>query len=126
MSAPDLDTPPARLLVPADMALDTLHVMGSTSSDNRDGVDEYIGVVRADLQKALRKVGRVSRGEYRVGIKLWVDPTRMVQRAELFGSTGDPARDTSIVSAIRGLVLSRPAPANIPQPIKFMIAITTL
>ncbi len=125
-SAADSDVPSAVLLGAADMTLDTLRVVGSSASDKWDSLGEYIGVVQADLQRALKRVGKATRGEYRVGIKLWVDPSRTVQRAELFGSTGDEVRDTSIVAAIRGLVLSRAAPPNIPQPINFMIAIKTL
>jgi hypothetical protein len=125
-SAPKPDEPPADPLASADLALDTLRVSGAVESGDRGRLGEYIGVVQADIQNALKKVAKTRRGDYRVAVKLWVDPSRTVQRAELDGSTGDRDRDNSIASALQGLVLSQQAPANTPQPIRFMIAIRAL
>lgn len=125
-SAPNPDEPPAHPLVAADLALDTLRVSGTVEPSDRGRLGEYIGVVQADIQNALKKVAKTRRGDYRVAVKLWVDPSRTVQRAELDGSTGDRDRDSLIASALQGLVLSQQAPANTPQPIRFMIAIRAL
>lgn len=125
-SAPDPDEPPANPLASADLSLDRLSVSGRAESGDQDRLGEYIGVVQADIQSALKKVAKTRRGDYRVAVKLWVDPARTIQRAELDGSTGDRDRDASIASALQGFVLSQPAPANTPQPIRFMIAIRAL
>ncbi len=122
-SAPDPDAPPAHPLASVDLALDTLRVNGTVESGDRSRLGDYIGAVQDDIQNALKKVAKTRRGDYRVAVKLWVDPSRTIQRAELEGSTGDRDRDSSIASALQGLVLSRQAPANTPQPIRFMIAI---
>ncbi len=125
-SAPDPDEPPAHPLASADLALDTLRVSGAVEPGDRSRMGEYIGIVQTDIQNALKKVAKTRRGDYRVAVKLWVDPSRTIQRAELDGSTGDRDRDSSIASALQGLVLSQSAPANTPQPIRFMIAIRAL
>jgi hypothetical protein len=125
VSAPDADEPPAHALAPADLALGTLNVSGGTDNNDRNRLGEYIGVVQADIQKALRK-NKAASGEYRAEVRLWIDQSRTVQRAELSRSNGDRNRDASVASALQGLILSQPAPANTPQPIRFMIAIRSL
>ncbi len=124
-SAPNPDDPPADVLASADMTLDTLRVSDTAASDRRR-LDGYISAVQVDIQKALKKVAAAQHGDYRVAIKLWVDPSRTVERAELEGSTGDRDRDGAITNALRGLVLSQAAPANTPQPMLFMISISSL
>lgn len=126
LSAPDADQPPPHALAPADMALGTLNVSGGAESGDRSRMGEYIGVVQADIQKALKKAGKARGGDYRAEVKLWVGPSRIVQRAELSRSNGDKDRDALIASALQGLVLSQAAPTNTPQPIRFMIAIRVL
>ena len=105
-SAPDPDAPPAHPLASVDLALDTLRVNGTVESGDRSRLGDYIGAVQDDIQNALKKVAKTRRGDYRVAVKLWVDPSRTIQRAELEGSTGDRDRDSSIASALQGLVLA--------------------
>jgi hypothetical protein len=127
LSAPDPDAPPVLPLTSADMALETLHVSGAGESADRNRLGEYVGVVQADIQRALKRAGRNGRGDYRVGLKLWVTPSsRIVEKAELDGSTGDQDRDSTIAEAVRGMTLSQQAPPNTPRPIRFMISIHTL
>jgi hypothetical protein len=125
-SVPDPDEPPTHSAVSADLTLGLLRVRGTSDASDRS-LGEYIGLVQSDIQKALKMGGRSKRGEYRVGVKLWVTPSsRIVDKAELDGSTGDVDRDSSIAEALRGLVLSQQAPPNIPLPIRFMILIHVL
>ena len=125
-SVPDPDEPPIYPPVSADLTLGTLRVRGTGDASDRN-LGEYIGLVQSDIQKALKKGGRNRRGEYRVAVKLWVTPSsRIVDKAELDGSTGDLDRDSSITEALRGLVLSQQAPPNMPLPIRFMISIHAL
>jgi hypothetical protein len=125
VSAPNPDDPPADVLASADMTLATLRV-SSTAAPDRRRLDGYIDAVQADIQKALKKVVATQHGDYRVAVKLWVNPSRTVERAELDGSTGDHDRDSAISDALRGLVLSQAAPANTPQPMLFMLSISSL
>jgi hypothetical protein len=123
--ASELDEPPAHPLGPADLTLDTLRVTGAAEPIDRNRLGEYIGAVQSDIQKVLKR-NRNGRADYRVAIRLWVTPSRTIERAELDGSTGDHDRDTTIVDALRGLTLSQQAPANVPRPIRFMISVHAL
>ncbi len=124
-SVANLDDPPAHALASADMVLGTLRVVGAPEPDGHR-FDQYIAAVQIDLEKALKKVAATRHGDYRIGVKLWVDPARTVERAELLGSTGDRDRDTAITTALHGLILSQTAPANTPQPMRFMVSISAL
>jgi hypothetical protein len=126
ISAPDADDPPARALASADLALGTLNVSGTSDNGDRNQMGAYIGVVQADIQKALKKAGKARGGDYRAEVKLWIDQSRTVQRAELSRSNGDKERDMAVTSLLQGLILSQPAPANMQQPVRFMIAIRAL
>jgi hypothetical protein len=125
-SAPNPDDPPLRPLPPADMVLETLHVSGGEAVDQHR-LGDYIGTLQSDIQKALKRVGQTRRGDYRFAVKLWVtSSTRIVERAELDGSTGDQDRDSTIGDALRGMTPSQQAPPNTPRPIRFMVSIHTL
>jgi len=126
-SAPNPDEPPGQPLLSADMALETLHVSGTADAVDHGRLGEYLGVVQSDIQKALKRVSRNGRGDYRVAVKLWVtSSSRNVERAELDGSTGDRDRDSTIADALRSMTLSQQSPPNTPRPIRFMISIHAL
>jgi hypothetical protein len=126
-SAPSPDDPPSNLLASVDMVLEPLHVNGARDPVDRDRLGEYIVTLQSDIQKSLNKVSRTRRGEYRVAVKVWVaSSSRIVERAELDGSTGDQDRDSTIAEALRGMTLSQQAPPNTPRPIRFMISIHAL
>lgn len=125
-SAALADEPPADPLDAADMALDTLHVAGAApSTPDRDALSDYIAVIQQDLQQALQKTN-AARGGYRVGLDLWVDPSRTIRRTEIFRSTGDRERDVSVSEALQGLVLRRAAPERTPQPVRVMIVVKSM
>jgi hypothetical protein len=119
----DADNPPADPLAiaDADLTLDTLRVPGSIEAG--DPLVEYSRAIQADIESALKRNATTRIGEYRVAVKLWVDPSRMVRRAELLRSSGDAARDVAISSSLQGLVLSRSSPANTPQPVRVVIEV---
>ncbi|MBV9563123.1 MAG: hypothetical protein JOY90_22160 [Bradyrhizobium sp.] len=119
------DEPPAHPLGPADLTLDTLRVTAAAEAVDRSRLGEYVGAVQSDIQKVLKR-NRSGRADYRVAVRLWVTPSRTVERAELDGSTGDHDRDATIVDALRGLTLSQQAPPNTPRPIRFMISVHAL
>jgi hypothetical protein len=124
-SAPNPDEPPG--LPSADMVLETLHVSGAAEAADRSRLGEYLGAVQSDIQRALKKLGRNRSGEYRVAVRLWVtSSSRVVERAEIDGSTGDRDRDSTIADALRGMILSQQSPPNMPRPIRFMISIHAL
>jgi hypothetical protein len=82
--------------------------------------------VQTDVQKALKKNAKTSTGSYRVVLDLWIDPSRTIERTKLYQSTGDPDRDAAVAAAVRGVIISRPAPANMPQPVRVAIVVRAL
>lgn len=123
-SASSHDEPPPNALSGTDMALDTLHVTGAANSaPDRDALADYVGVIQQDVQQALKKSGKTRDGSYRVGVNLWVDPSRTVRRADVIHSTGDSDRDAAIAAALQGVVIRKAAPARTPQPVRIMILV---
>jgi hypothetical protein len=128
-SDPGVDEPPEHPLISAgapDITLDILRVRGLTEPPpDATRLNAYISGVQADIQNALKKTTKMHGRDNRAGIMLWIDQSRIVQRAELFRSTGNHDNDVFIASALHGLIVSQQAPANTPQPIRFMIQIRT-
>lgn len=119
------DLPPMNPLGDADLMLDTLRITAGESTD-QDGLREFSQATQLDIESALRKNARTRTGSYRASVKLWVDPSRTVRRAELAQSTGDPERDASIADTLQGLVLRQVPPANTPQPVRVVIVVRSL
>lgn len=123
------DEPPASPLgasAAADLSLGTLRVRAVDSGEDTTRLHGYSESLQSDIQKALQKNNRTRAGSYRAVLDLWIDPSRTIQRTELFRSTGDPERDEAVASVLRGLVISRPAPSNTPQPIRVVIVVKSV
>ncbi|MCK9917701.1 TonB C-terminal domain-containing protein [Microbacteriaceae bacterium K1510] len=120
------DEPPELQHTSADIALETLHVTKPQNEPDPTALADYIGVIQQDVQQALRKRGKASSGSYRVGLELWVDPSRTIQKTQVFRSTGDRDRDLAVAEALQGVVIRQPAPAHTPQPVRVMIVVRSL
>jgi hypothetical protein len=119
------DEPPEIARGTVDMALDTVHVEGARPEPDRNALTEYVGAIQQDVGQALRKRDGTSSGNYRVGVELWVDPSRTIRKTEVFRSTGDRERDVAISQALQGVVIRQPAPAHTPQPVRVMIMVNS-
>jgi hypothetical protein len=119
------DLPPEGPPIKADLSLGTLHVRASGDDDD-GGLHDYSESVQADVQKALEKNAKTRTGSYRAVLDLWIDRSRTIERTRLHQSTGDPDRDAAVVAAVRGVVISRSAPANIPLPVRVAIVVRSL
>ena len=116
--------PPAVQPAASDLSLGTLRVRGSGGSDGR--LQDFSQGVQMDIQNALRKNPRTRDGSYRVVLDLWIDAARTIERTELYRSTGDRDRDAAVAATLRGVTISRPAPANVPQPVRVGIVVNAL
>jgi hypothetical protein len=103
------------------LALDTLHVDGSTKLGDAPDYRAYAGIVQADIQAFLRRREDTRSGSYNIGLKLWLDPSGAVLRSEVFRSTGNEHRDAAIARALRDVTISKPPPQQMPQPVSVMI-----
>ncbi|WP_143149268.1 STN domain-containing protein [Hyphomicrobium sp. CS1BSMeth3] len=117
--------PPTSPLGDTDLELDTLRV---TPGERVDGTElrEFREIAQADIEAALRKNTRTRAGNYRAQVRLWVDPSRTVRKAELSQSTGDAERDARITTLLQGLQLRRTPPRNAPQPVRVVIVVRSL
>lgn len=121
------DLPPSALLASADMALDILHVTApGENPENRDALSTYVGAIQADIQQALKKAQATRGANYRVGLNLWIDPSRAIRKTEVFRSTGRGDRDVAISDALQGLIFRQAAPPNTPQPVRVMVTVTAM
>lgn len=121
----DPDAPPESLRGAADMTLDVLHVASAKRQPvpASKALSDYIAAIQQEVQVALKQKTETRQGSYRVGVDLWVDPSRNVTRADVFRSTGDGTRDDAIMRALEGLTIRSTAPADTPQPVRVMIVV---
>ena len=122
----DSDGPPSAPFPTADLSLGTLRARALSDGDGAARLRDYSESVQADIQQALRKNAKTRAGSYRAVLDLWIDPSRTIQRTELFHSTGDLDRDTAVATVLRGVTISRPAPVNTPQPVRVVIFVKSL
>jgi Secretin and TonB N terminus short domain len=121
------DFPPSHALPNIDMTLDPLQVVvPAEAAGDEARLHAYGEAVQSDIQNALKRNATTRSGSYRVAVKLWIDAARIVQKTELLQSTGDPQRDIAVSGALRGLVISRAAPPNLPQPVRVVIVVKSL
>ncbi|GGF06543.1 hypothetical protein GCM10011611_10060 [Aliidongia dinghuensis] len=60
-------------------------------------------------------------GSYRAAMRLWLDPSGTVSRADLLSSTGDPVRDRRLHETLVGSGVGTPPPVALPQPVIVVI-----
>lgn len=118
--------PPATPLATSDLSLGRLRVRQNGDADDAVRLQDYSQRVQMDIQNALRKNARTRDGNYRAVLDIWIDPARTIERTEWFRSTGDHERDVAVSAALRGLTISKPAPANTPQPVRVVIVVKSL
>lgn len=109
-----------------ELSLGTLRVRPTEDPDEVGRLHEYNASLQADIQRVLQKNAGTRAGNYRVTLDLWIDPTRTVQRVEMIRSTGSQDRDTAVASALRGVTVSRPTPAQAVQPVRLVIVVRSM
>jgi protein TonB len=78
----------------------------------------FKGVLQRYVQSALQNDTRLRKDEYRVVVKLWLQPDGSVSRAELVGSSGSNDIDERLRLGLAGLPpMSERPPEGLPQPI---------
>ena len=78
----------------------------------------YASQVQSRIEEALRQNGRTRTASMRLQVRIWADNTGRITRAQLSGSTGDPALDQAIANEVlTGLQLQEPPPSDMPMPI---------
>lgn len=120
------DLPPARAVANFDLSLETIHVNDAPERAGEAQLREFGDAVQNDVETVLRKNAKIRSGNYRIRLKLWIDPSRIIRHAELAQTTGDQERDTAIAGVLQGFVVSRLPPPNAAQPIRVIVAVHSL
>jgi TonB family protein len=83
---------------------------------------EYSAELQRDLTITLCQHEDTRPGSYRSLLRLWIDSSGSVARAELLTSTGDRARDAKLLSALQNLAVGGSPPSDLPQPVTLLLA----
>lgn len=83
----------------------------------------YASQLQHRIEDSLSAEEGVRKKSYSIVVRIWLRPDGRVSRAELASSTGNPAIDATLVSAITTAQTSdQPPPADMPQPIRMRIS----
>lgn len=78
--------------------------------------------INAAFQSALSREQALKDKNYRVVVKVWIDPTGAVTRAQVVDSTGDARVDDLLKEVLRNMrALRDNPPQDMPQPIKIRV-----
>lgn len=84
-------------------------------------ITNYYGRIQASLHDALCAAGAARPGNYRIGMRLWIDSAGNVMRDERINSTGLSDVDAAIDQALRHLAIGARPPAELAQPVSVVI-----
>jgi protein TonB len=95
---------------------------GADTGGNRLAMNSFANAATRNLNEFLARDKDVRRLDYKVGVDLWLTPSGSLQRAELVGSTGDPATDQALRAALaRFPGTPTPPPERMLQPIRLLL-----
>lgn len=78
--------------------------------------------INAAFQSALSREQALKDKNYRVVVKVWIDPTGAVTRAQVVDSTGDARVDDLLRDVLRNMrALRDNPPQDMPQPVKIRV-----
>jgi TonB family protein len=77
----------------------------------------YYARLASDIEEVLRQNRHLRTASLRVELRVWANGTGRISQVRLVRSTGDRRLDRTIRSAVEGLPLSEPLPADIPMPV---------
>lgn len=82
----------------------------------------YTDQIKTRIEEALAAQKELAKAQYRVIVHIWLTRDGRVERAELNGSSGDPATDKLIRKALAGMgAVVEALPDDMPQPVKLRI-----
>jgi len=78
----------------------------------------YASQVKSSIEQAMQQNRKTRTASLTVNVRVWPDSSGRISRAQLAGSTGDPALDSALRDEVlSGLQLPEPPPAGMPEPI---------
>lgn len=125
--APPKDEPPLGTNIKGDGSGDN-YGLGDKAGIGRIGDGDgskwgwYASQVQSRIQQALQQNRKTRTASMNVSVRVWADPDGRISRAQLAGSTGDPALDNTLRDEVlTGLQLPQPPPAGMPAPITLRV-----
>jgi TonB family protein len=125
---PPKDEPPLGTNIKGDGPGDSFG-LGSNPGNGRIGSGGngskwgwYASQVSSRIQAALQQNRKTRSASMNIRVRVWPDPTGRITRAQIAGSTGDPALDSAVDEALTGLQLQEAPPAGMPAPIVLQVA----
>lgn len=83
----------------------------------------YAAKVQTTIKDALSRNASTRSATFSLQVRVWADSNGRITRAQLVGSSGNPAVDQSIKNQVlTGLQLPEPPPAGMPMPITMRIS----
>jgi protein TonB len=77
----------------------------------------YAGLVQGEILEQLSDDEQLRKGSYKVRFQIWIKGDGSVERVRVINSSGDSKRDREIEDRAQRVRLSRPPPAEVPQPL---------
>ena len=97
-------------------------VIGGTGGNGGSGWQLYAGLIRSQIEGALRRDDKTRFGRWRVNVMIWLSDTGAVTRADVVGSSGDATVDGAITRDLDGIGIGQAPPQGMPQPVHLRIA----
>jgi TonB family protein len=82
----------------------------------------YANQVQGQVVQAMQRNRKTHSAKLNVTVKVWPDRSGRVARAQMGGSTGDPALDSAIRDEILNGLQLQPPPPGMPMPITLRLA----
>ncbi|HBY29275.1 MAG TPA: energy transducer TonB [Bradyrhizobium sp.] len=82
----------------------------------------YLAVVQSSVEDAFCRSALTTPGGYRIKFRFWIGHGGEVLQPQLLGSTDDSARDRAIAAMLRAVVIGRPPPPDMPQPVMMAVS----
>ena len=86
------------------------------------GFMPYLAAVQSSVEEAFCRSALTAPGGYRIKFKFWIGHAGEVLQPQLLGSTDDSARDQAIAAVLRAVVIGRPPPPDMPQPVMMAVS----
>jgi protein TonB len=125
---PPKDEPPLGTGIKGDGTGDSFGLGGGSGNGRIGGGGNgskwgsYASQISSRIQVALQQNRTTRSASMNIKVRVWPDTTGRITRAQVAGSSGDPALDAAVDQALTGLQLQEPPPAGMPAPIVLQIA----
>ncbi len=81
----------------------------------------FAATLQQDITRVLCRNPQLRPGTYRAVLQLWIGGLGDVQYSHLLASTGDYDRDDLLINELREVVIDRPPPSSMRQPLTILL-----